>query len=165
MVQDVGEKKAVWVPQEVIHRSTEMQKTGWCSCWRTRRIGPTPLPLGLFEEIMGAGGELIRKPLRVNVTMEDTVRIQISTAQFERRADDASEEFRFSVPCTREYRAGRSAWCRRLGQDGGRTNEDQHEWRAPPPINGTSAWPSPANCGEWCRAFHESRRRVPFCHP
>ena len=99
VVQDVGEKKAVWVPQEVvIHRSTEMQDGLVLVLENPTDRTHAFAAYGLFEEIMGAGGELTRKPLRVNVTTEDTVRIQISTAQFERRTDDASEEFPFFCP-------------------------------------------------------------------
>ncbi len=99
VVQDVGEKKAVWVPQEVvIHRSTEMQDGLVFVLENPTDRTHAFAAFGLFEEIMGAGGELTRKPLRVNVTMEDTVRIQISTAQFERRTDGASEEFPFFCP-------------------------------------------------------------------
>jgi len=99
VVQDVGEKKAVWVPQEVaIHRGTEMQDGLVFVLENPTDRTHAFAAFGLFEEIMGAGGELTRKPLRVNVTTEDTVRIQISTAQFERRTDDASEEFPFFCP-------------------------------------------------------------------
>ena len=99
VVQDVGEKRAVWVPQEVvIHRSTEMQDGLVFVLENPTDRTHAFAAFGLFEEIMGVGGELTRKPLRVNVTMEDTVRIQISTAQFERRTDDASEEFPFFCP-------------------------------------------------------------------
>lgn len=99
VVQDVGEKKAVWVPQEVvIHRSTEMQDGLVFVLENPTDRTHAFAAFGLFEEIMGAGGELTRKPLRVNVTTEDTVRIQISTAQFGRRTDDASEEFPFFCP-------------------------------------------------------------------
>ena len=53
---------------------------------------------GLFEEVMGAHGAVTTKPLRVNVTSDDTVRVQISTAQFEGRTDEAIEEFPFFCP-------------------------------------------------------------------
>ncbi|GMV50830.1 MAG: hypothetical protein AMXMBFR67_23730 [Nitrospira sp.] len=99
VVQDVGEKRAVWLPQEVvIHRSTEMQDGLVLVLENPTDRTHAFAAFGLFEEIMGVGGELTRKPLRVNVTTEDTVRIQISTAQFERRTDDTSEEFPFFCP-------------------------------------------------------------------
>ncbi|MCC6967840.1 MAG: hypothetical protein IT391_16325 [Nitrospira sp.] len=99
VVQDLGEKRALWVPQEVvIHKSTEMQDGLVFVLENPTDRTHAFAAFGLFEEIMGAGGELTRKPLRVNVTTEDTVRIQISTAQFERRTDDASEEFPFFCP-------------------------------------------------------------------
>ena len=99
VVQDLGEKRALWVPQEVvIHRSTEMQDGLVFVLENPTDRTHAFAAFGLFEEIMGAGGEVTRKPLRVNVTSDDTVRIQISTAQFERRTDEASEEFPFFCP-------------------------------------------------------------------
>ncbi len=99
VVQDIGEKRALWVPQEVvIHRSTEMQDGLVFVLENPTDRTHAFAAVGLFEEIMGAGGEVTRKPLRVNVTSEDTVRVQISTAQFERRTDEAVEEFPFFCP-------------------------------------------------------------------
>lgn len=99
VVQDLGEKRAVWVPQEVvIHRSTEMQDGLVFVLENPTDRTHAFAAYGLFEEMAGAGGEVTRKPLRVNVTSEDTVRVQISTAQFERRTDEASEEFPFFCP-------------------------------------------------------------------
>lgn len=99
VVQDLGEKRALWVPQEVvIHRSTEMQDGLVFVLENPTDRTHAFAAFGLFEEIMGAGGKVTRKPLRVNVTSDDTVRIQISTAQFERRTDEASEEFPFFCP-------------------------------------------------------------------
>lgn len=99
VVQGVGEKRALWVPQEVtIHRSTEMQDGLVFILENPTDRTHAFAAYGLFEEVMGAGGELTRKPLRVNVASEDTVRVQISTAQFERRTDEAIEEFPFFCP-------------------------------------------------------------------
>lgn len=99
VVHDRGEQKAVWVPQEVvIHRSTEMQDGLVFVLENATDRTHAFAAYGLFEEVMGAGGEVTRKPLRVNVTSDDTVRVQISTAQFERRTDEASEEFPFFCP-------------------------------------------------------------------
>jgi hypothetical protein len=99
VVQDVGEKRAVWVPQEVvIHRGTEMQDGLVFVLENPTDRTHAFAAFGLFEEVMGAGGEVTRKPLRVNVTSDDTVRVQISTAQFERRTDEAVEEFPFFCP-------------------------------------------------------------------
>ena len=99
VVRDVGEKRALWIPQEVvIHRSTEMQDGLVFVLENPTDRTHAFAAFGLFEEITGAGGEVTRKPLRVNVTSDDTVRIQISTAQFERRTDEASEEFPFFCP-------------------------------------------------------------------
>lgn len=99
VVQEVGEKRAVWVPQEiVIHRSTEMQDGLVFVLENPTDRTHAFAAYGLFEEIMGVQGRIVTKPLRVNVTSEDTVRVEISTAQFERRMDDAVEEFPFFCP-------------------------------------------------------------------
>mgnify|MGYP001594604085 FL=1 len=99
VVQDLGEKRALWVPQEVvIHRSTEMQDGLVFVLENPTDRTHAFAAVGLFEEVTGAGGAVTRKPLRVNVTADDTVRIQISTAQFERRTDEAREEFPFFCP-------------------------------------------------------------------
>ena len=88
VVQDAGEKRAVWVPQE---DPTD----------RTHAFAA----YGLFEEVMGVNGAIITKPLRVNVTAEDTVRVQISTAQFVRLGrtfdylqEQEEEQFPFFCP-------------------------------------------------------------------
>ena len=106
VVQDVGEKRAVWVPQEVvIHRSTEMQDGLVFVLENPTDRTHAFAAYGLYEEVMGAGGELTRKPLRVNVTSEDTVRVQISTAQFARLGktfghlqEKEEEQFPFFCP-------------------------------------------------------------------
>ena len=99
VVHDLGEKRALWVPQEVvIHRSTEMQDGLVFVLENPTDRTHAFAAVGLFEEVTGAGGAVTRKPLRVNVTADDTVRIQISTAQFERRTDEAREEFPFFCP-------------------------------------------------------------------
>lgn len=83
VVQEIGDKRALWVPQEVvIHRSTEMQDGLVFVLDNPTDRTHAFAAYGLFEETMGAGGELTRKPLRINVTQEDTVRVQISTVQF-----------------------------------------------------------------------------------
>lgn len=99
VVQDVGEKRARWVPQEVvIHRSTEMQDGLVFVLENPTDRTHAFAAYGLFEEVMGAHGDIVTKPLRVNVTSEDTVKVQISPAQFEGRMDEAIEEFPFFCP-------------------------------------------------------------------
>ncbi|MDF0643965.1 MAG: hypothetical protein P0111_08030 [Nitrospira sp.] len=99
VVQDLGDKRALWVPQEVvIHRSTEMQDGLAFILENPTDRTHAFAAYGLFEEAVSAGGEVVRKPLRVNVTSDDTVRVEIGTAQFERRTDEASEEFPFFCP-------------------------------------------------------------------
>ncbi len=101
VVQDIGEKRALWKPQEVvIHRSTEMQDGLVFVLENPTDRTHAFAAYGLFEEVMGAGGELTRKPLRVNVTSEDTIRVEISTAQFQevRGVHRGEEEFPFFCP-------------------------------------------------------------------
>ncbi len=99
VAEERGDHRAAWVPQEVvIHRSTEMQDGLVFVLENPTDRTHAFAAYGLFEEIMGAKGEITRKPLRVNVTPEDTVRVQISTAQFEGRMDDLREEFPFFCP-------------------------------------------------------------------
>ena len=101
VVRDVGEKKAVWVPPEVvIHRSTELADGLVFVLENPTDRTHAFAAYGLFEEVMGAGGEVSTKPLRVNVTSEDRVRVQISTAQFERgQAEAGSEEEAYPFFC------------------------------------------------------------------
>ncbi len=99
VAEERSEKRAAWVPQEVvIHRSTEMQGGLVFVLENPTDRTHAFAAYGLFEEVMGTGGETTRKPLRVNVTPEDTVRVQISTAQFEGRMDEVKEEFPFFCP-------------------------------------------------------------------
>jgi len=93
VVQDLGEKRALWVPQEVvIHRTTEMQDGVVFVLENPTDRTHAFAAYGLFEEVMGAHGDITTKPLRVNVTSEDTVRVQISTAQFEQGQAGSDEE-------------------------------------------------------------------------
>lgn len=100
VVQDIGEKRALWVPQEVvIHRATEMQDGLVFVLENPTDRTHAFAAYGLFEEVMGVHGDVITKPLRVNVTSEDTVRVQISTAQFERgQATSEEETYPFFCP-------------------------------------------------------------------
>lgn len=93
VVQDLGEKRALWVPQEVvIHRATEMQDGLVLVLENPTDRTHAFAAYGLFEEVMGVHGDITTKPLRVNVTSEDRVRVQISTAQFERGEATSEEE-------------------------------------------------------------------------
>ena len=100
VVQDIGEKRALWVPQEVvIHRATEMQDGLVFVLENPTDRTHAFAAYGLFEEVMGVHGDVTTKPLRVNVTSEDTVRVQISTAQFERgQATSEEETYPFFCP-------------------------------------------------------------------
>ncbi len=93
VAEDLGEKRAAWVPNEVvIHKSTELQDGLVFVLENPTDRTHAFAAHGLFEEIMSANGETIRKPLRVNVTPEDSVRVQVGTAQFEMGQDRAEEE-------------------------------------------------------------------------
>jgi hypothetical protein len=101
IAEERGEKRAAWVPQEVvIHRGTELQD-GLVfvlknPTYRTHAFSA----YGLFEETMGPNGNVMTKPLRVTVTPEDEVRVQISTAQFATGGNVSArvEEFPFFCP-------------------------------------------------------------------
>lgn len=98
-VQEVGGKRALWVPQKVtLHRSTELVDGLVFVLENPTDRTHAFAAYGLFEEVTTAGGDVVRKPLRVNVTSEDTVRVQISTAQFLGRTDAEVEEFPFFCP-------------------------------------------------------------------
>lgn len=94
-----GEKRALWVPEEVVlHRSTELVDGLVFVLENPTDRTHAFAAYGLFEEVTTAGGAVARKPLRVNVTSEDTVRVQISTTQFLGRTDAEVEEFPFFCP-------------------------------------------------------------------
>lgn len=93
VVQDLGEKRALWVPQEVvIHRSTEMEDGLVFILENPTDRTHAFAAHGLFEEVMGSHGDITSKPLRVNVTSEDRVLVQISRAQFEGEPAVSEEE-------------------------------------------------------------------------
>lgn len=93
VAQDVGDGRAIWVPKNVvIHKRTELQDGLVFVLENPTDRTHAFAAYGLFEEVMGAKGEITRKPLRVNVTSDDTVRVQISTAQFEMVQDSPDEE-------------------------------------------------------------------------
>ncbi|TKS59558.1 MAG: hypothetical protein EWM72_02126 [Nitrospira sp.] len=103
VVNDVGEKRAVWVPQEVvIHCSTDMQDGLVFVLENPTDRTHAFAAYGFFEEVMVAHGDIVAKPLRVNVTPENTVRVQISTVQFAtlgRMVDGMKGEEQFPYFC------------------------------------------------------------------
>lgn len=107
--EDGGEGRTVWVPREVvIHRSTELQDGLAFMLENPTNRTHAFAAYGLFEEVMGAKGAAMRKPLRVNVTPEDTVLVQISTAQFEgpEGGGEGVEEFAFFCPLHKRHLGG-----------------------------------------------------------
>lgn len=100
VVQEVGEKRALWMPREVvIHRSTEMQDGLVFVLENPTDRTHAFAAHGLFEEVMGAHGDITRKPLRVNVTPDDLVRVEVSTAQFQVISGVRTGEEQFSFFC------------------------------------------------------------------
>lgn len=101
VAEERAEKQAAWVPQEVvIHRSMEMQDGLVFVLENPTDRTHAFAAHGLFEQVMDAQGEITTKPLLVNVTPEDTVLVQVSTAQFEglSLSSGQGEEFPFFCP-------------------------------------------------------------------
>lgn len=100
VAENRGENRATWLPSEVIiHKSTEMQDGLVFVLENPTDRTHAFAAHGLFEEVMGAHGEITMKPLRVNVTPDDTVRVQVSTAQFAGGMNGPGmEEFPFFCP-------------------------------------------------------------------
>lgn len=97
--ESVGDGRAVWVPNDVvIHRKTDLQDGLAFVLDNPTDRTHAFAAYGLFEEVMGAQGDISRKPLRVNVTPDDSVRVQVSTAQFEGMQDSTNEDFEFFCP-------------------------------------------------------------------
>lgn len=101
LAEERGEKRAAWVPQEVVvHRGTDLQDGLVLvlenPTYRTHAFAA----YGLFEETIGVNGEIVTRPLRVNVTPEDSVLVRISTAQFATGTNVPAkvEEFPFFCP-------------------------------------------------------------------
>lgn len=84
VAESLGDGRAIWTPKDVvIHKRTELQDGLVFVLENPTDRTHAFAAQGLFEEITGARGETITKPLRVNVTPDDSVRVQVSTAQFE----------------------------------------------------------------------------------
>lgn len=97
--ESLGDGRAIWLPREVaIHKRTELQDGLVFVLENPTDRTHAFAAYGLFEEIMGAHGETTTKPLRVNVTPDDSVRVQVSTAQFEIGQDSPEESFPFFCP-------------------------------------------------------------------
>ncbi|MBI4401126.1 MAG: hypothetical protein HY581_05795 [Nitrospirae bacterium] len=97
--ESLGDGRAIWVPKDVvIHKRTEIQDGLAFVLENPTDRTHAFAAHGLFEEITGAQGETTRKPLRVNVTPDDSVRVQVSTAQFEGIEESVNEDFEFFCP-------------------------------------------------------------------
>ena len=93
VAERLGDGRAVWVPKDVaIHKKTEIQDGLVFVLENPTDRTHAFAAHGLFEEIMGAQGKTVTKPLRVNVTPDDSVRVQVSTAQFGMGQDSPEEE-------------------------------------------------------------------------
>jgi len=99
VAESVGDGRAIWVPNDVtIHKRTDILDGLVFVLDNPTDRTHAFAAYGLFEEVMGAQGEISRKPLRVNVTEDDSVRVQVSTAQFESVEDPTNEDFEFFCP-------------------------------------------------------------------
>ena len=99
IVQNGEGNRATWVPGEVvIHKHTELQDGLVFVLENPTNRTHAFAAYGMFEEITGAHGETTTKALRVNVTPDDSVRVQVSTAQFEIGQDSPEENFPFFCP-------------------------------------------------------------------
>jgi hypothetical protein len=101
VAEDLGNKGAAWVPTEVtLHKSTELQDGLMFILENPTDRTHAFAAYGLFQQAIGANGEPLRKPLRVNVTPGDTVQVRVSTEQFGMggQAEGAAEEFPFFCP-------------------------------------------------------------------
>ena len=93
VVEGRGDGRAIWVPKEVvIHKRMEIQDGLVFVLENPTERTHAFAAHGLFEEITAVQGDTRRKPLRVNVTPGDSVRVQVSTAQFEMGQDSPDEE-------------------------------------------------------------------------
>jgi hypothetical protein len=93
VAESLGDGRAVWAPRDVvIHKRSELQGGLVFVLGNPTDRTHAFAAHGLFEEITGAQGEPTRKPLRVNVTPDDSVRVQVSTAQFEKGQTGLDEE-------------------------------------------------------------------------
>lgn len=101
VAEDRGEKRAAWVPAEVLlHKSTELQDGLVLILENPTDRTHAFAAYGLFQVVIGANGASRRKPLRVNVTPGDTVQVRVSTEQFSvgGPAEDGLEEYPFFCP-------------------------------------------------------------------
>lgn len=121
VVRDVGEKRAVWVPQEVVlHRSTEMDDGIAFVLENPTDRTHAFAAYGLFEEITGAQETFSPNPYGSTSLR----RIRSGCGSARRNLKDArmtrSKNFRFSVRSTRGMPiwAGRSVWFPRHGHRG-----------------------------------------------
>ena len=92
IIHDLEGEAAAWFPREVIiHKRTDLEG-GLVFILEnpTPRTHVFEAP-GLFEQMVEGTEALTVKPLRVYVAPEETVRVQVSTAQLEREPEpDAS---------------------------------------------------------------------------
>ena len=93
VAESLGDGRAIWAPKDVvIHKRTQIQDGLVFVLENPTDRTHAFAAYGLFEEMGGDPPGPITKPLRVNVTPDDSVRVQVSTAQFERHQDSPEEE-------------------------------------------------------------------------
>lgn len=101
VAEDRGDKRAAWVPAEVlVHKSTDLADGLVFILENPTDRTHAFAAYGLFEEVLGANGASLRKPLRVNVTPGDTVQVRVSSEQFGvgGPAEGGLEEYPFFCP-------------------------------------------------------------------
>lgn len=103
-----GESRATWSPAEVvIHRETELRDGLAFVLENPSGRSHAFAAHGLFQQTTGDNGEPVLKPLRVPVLADDSVHVQVSTAQFEGApSEEAVEEFRFFCPYHKRHLGG-----------------------------------------------------------
>lgn len=103
VVRDLPDHSAAWLPSEVvIHAGTDLE-----GGLVFLLANPTPrthvfLVEGLYEQSVRENGEMTRRPLRVTLAPEETIRTMVDMEQFAGTSDQRkAEAFRFYCPLHR----------------------------------------------------------------
>jgi hypothetical protein len=103
VVADQPDQSAAWLPSEVvIHAGTDLDGGVVFVLENPTARTHVFLVEGLYEQSAGENGNVIRKPLRVTLAPEETVRTLLDMEQFARRPEQQeAQEFRFYCPLHR----------------------------------------------------------------
>jgi len=103
VVKDLPDNSAAWLPAEVmVHLGSDLK--GGLVFVLANPTARTHVFLaeGLYEQSVGVNGELSKKPLRVTLGPEETIRTVLDIEQFNRAPEkEEPEEFRFYCPLHR----------------------------------------------------------------